>query len=147
MNTLRILAALLMTASAFPASAQVVAAPRAAPAQAEQAKEPEFSCPCGAYDYKPLSEKGTAAQEYWDARRKAKIARGISATVLLFAYLAQSGGAANEAAESYGKAMRELDAARARAEGLRAVKVVGEDLSEEAIEFGLKKGVDYRSKR
>ncbi|MBI5596885.1 MAG: hypothetical protein HY928_12400 [Elusimicrobia bacterium] len=142
MNTLRILAALLMTASAFPASAQVVAAPRAA-----EAKQPEFSCPCDAYDYEPLSEKGTAAQEYWDARRKAKIARGISTTVLLFAYLAQSGGAANEAAESYGKAMRALDAARARAEGLKAVKVVGEDLGEEAIEFGLKKGVDYRLKR
>lgn len=139
MTTL-LLAALLSS----PAAAQTV---RPAPAPAAEAEKPAFSCPCERFDYKPLTEKGRAAKEYWEARRHAKSSRTVSGIVFLFGYLAQSGGAVNEAQNSYSKAMGELHAARARAEAAGAVKVVGEDFEEESIEFLLVKGVDYSAAR
>lgn len=98
---------------------------------------------CARYNYKPLSAKGTAAKEYWDARRHAKSSRTVSGIAFIFGYIAQSGGTVNEAQNSYSRAMGELSAARAKAETAGAVKVVGEDLKEESVEFSLIKGVDY----
>lgn len=141
-----LLAALL--AVPLPAAAQVLALPRAAaPAApagpAAPAQKPEPSCVCSRYNYKPLSAKGSAAKEYWDARGKAKVARSVSGLTALFGMLAQSGNALNAAQETYSRAMNELYSARAAAEAAGAVKVVGEDFEEESIEFLLVKGVDY----
>ncbi|TBR25474.1 hypothetical protein EPO15_02165 [bacterium] len=132
----------LLLASPLPAAAQVVRARAAAPAEAP-AEKPEPSCVCSRYNYKPLNAKGTAAKEYWDARGKAKISRGISGITALFGYLAQSGSALNAAQNSYSEAMSALSSARAKAEAAGAVKVVGEDFEEESIDFLLKNGVDY----
>jgi len=129
------------------ATAQVVLARSAVPAAAGStptpAEKPEPSCVCDRYNYKPLSAKGTAAKEYWDARGKAKIARSVSGLTVLFGMLAQSGNALNAAQETYSRAMNELYSARTKAEAVGAVKIVGEDFEEESIEFLLKKGVDY----
>lgn len=144
-HTRLLLAGLL--AVPLPAAAQVLALPRAAAAAPEAptapAEKPEPSCVCSRYNYKPLSAKGTAAKEYWDARGKAKISRSVSGIAALFGVLAQSGSALNAAQESYSRAMGDLYTARAAAVAAGAVKVVGEDFEEESIEFLLKKGVDY----
>jgi hypothetical protein len=144
MKHARLLAALLLT-SPLTAAAQVVVARSAAPAASAEtpAEKPEPTCVCARHNYKPLSAKGTAAKEYWDARRRAKSSRTVSSIAFLFGYLAQSGATVNEAQNSYGSAMGELAAARAKAEAAGAVKIVGEDLDEESVEFLLKKGVDY----
>ena len=139
MNILKLALALVVALQA-PLYAQAV---YAGPAAADEAEKPEPSCPCERYNYKALTPKGTALLEYWDARRKAKTARGVSSIFLLFAVMAHSGGAANQAQDSYGKAMGELYAARAKAEAAGAVKVTGEDLKGDSIEFLVKKGVDY----
>ncbi len=144
MKTLRLALVVSLVLSNLPLCAQVL---RARPAAAEDAEQPEPSCPCDRYNYKALTPKGAAVQEYWDARRKAKTARGVSGLFLLFAVLAQSGGAANQAQDSYAKAMAELYAAREKAEAAGAVKVTGEDLKEDSVEFLVKKGVDYELTR
>lgn len=131
MKHLRLLVVLFLVS---PAAAQVVRAP---------AEKPEPTCICSRYNYKPLNPKGTTAKEYWDARGKAKISRSVSGITALFGMLAQSGNAINAAQNSYSEAMGELYSARAAAVAAGAVKVVGEDLKEEAIEFTLKAGVDY----
>ncbi|TPW22073.1 MAG: hypothetical protein FD126_47 [Elusimicrobia bacterium] len=145
-HTRLLLAALL--AVPLPAAAQVLALPRAAApapeAPAAPAEKPEPSCVCSRHDYKPLTAKGTAAKEYWDARGKAKISRSVSGIAALFGMLAQSGSALNAAQETYSRAMGELYTARAAAVAAGAVKVEGEDFEEESIEFLLVKGVDYR---
>lgn len=146
MKQTRLLLAALLAASAVPAAAQVVVPVRAAPSEAAPPappEKPEPTCVCARYNYKPLSAKGTVAKEYWDARRHAKSSRTVSGIAFLFGYLAQSGATVNEAQSSYSRAMGELSAARAKAEAAGAVKVVGEDLDEESVEFSLKKGVDY----
>lgn len=143
-----LLLTVLLAASSLPAAGQAVEpwvrqAPAAPPAPAAAAEKPEPDCVCDRYNYKPLSAKGTAAQEYWDARRKARVARAVSGVAALFGVLAQSGGALNAAQDTYGRALEELRAARAQAEAAGAVKVVGEDLEEESLKFLLKVGVDY----
>lgn len=143
-----LLLAVLLAASRLPAAAQAVApwvsqAPAAVPAPAKAAEKPEPDCVCDRYNYKPLSAKGVAAQEYWDARRKAKIARGVSGITVLFGMMAASGNALQAAQDTYSRAMEELHAARSKAEAAGAVKVVGDDLEEESLKFLLKKGVDY----
>lgn len=145
MNKIRVLIAVIMLAPTLSLHAQVLRARKApaGPAPAAEAEKQEPSCPCDRHNFKALSEKGTAVAEYWDARRKAKVSRAVSGTAVLFAYLAQSGPALNAAAESYGRAMEELRDARQKATELRAVKVVGDDLEDETIEFLIKKGVDY----
>lgn len=143
MKQTSLLLAALMAASAIPAAAQVVASPRSAAPSDAPAEKPEPTCVCARYNYKPISAKGTAAKEYWDARRHAKSSRTVSSIVFIFGYIAQSGGTVNEAQNSYSRAMGELSAARAKAETAGAVKVVGEDLKEESVEFSLKMGVDY----
>lgn len=117
--------------------------PAAAQTARPPAEKPEPSCVCSRYNYKPLNAKGTAAKEYWDARGKAKISRSVSGITALFGMLAQSHNALNAAQNSYSEAMSELYSARAAAVAAGAVKVVGEDLEEEVLEFTLKKGVDY----
>lgn len=139
MRHLRLLVALLLVS---PAAAQVVSA-RPAAATASPAEKPEPTCICSRYNYKPLNAKGTSAKEYWDARGHAKISRSVSGITALFGILAQSGNALNAAQNSYSEAMGKLYSARAAAVAAGAVKVVGEDLEEEAIEFTLKAGVDY----
>lgn len=144
-HTRLLLAALL--AVPLPAAAQVLALPRAAAPAPEAppapAEKPEPSCVCSRYNYKPISTKGTAAKEYWDARGKAKISRSVSGIAALFGMLAQSGATLNAAQDSYSRAMSELYTARAEAVAAGAVTVVGEDFEEESIEFLLVKGVDY----
>lgn len=137
-------AAALLASAALPLRAQVEAAlpASAVPAQAAPAA-PKPSCPCDVYGFTPLTEKAKAAQEYWKARSKAKVARDVSSIFFLFGAMAHDGAAVNEAQDSYGRAMNELYRARAKAEGEGAVKVVGDDLSEASITFLLKKGVDY----
>lgn len=144
MRTLSLVLAALCALCALPLRAQVVAFGPPPPGKAAP-KEP--SCPCDVFGYKALTPKGTALSEYWEARRKAKASRTVSSLFFLFGAMARSGAAVNEAQAGYGKAMDELYAARSKAEAAGAVKVTGEDLKEDSIEFLVKKGVDYQVER
>lgn len=141
MRTARLLLAALLTLSALPLGAQVVAAPDAKPAP----KKAE--CPCSTYGYKPLTEKAKAVDEYWKARRKAKVSAVVSGFGLLFGLAGQSPELANGAVNSYGQVRAELDAARAKAVQLKALRVTGDDLEDGAVEFLIEKGVDYEIAR
>lgn len=139
MRTLRLLlAVLVLSPSAAPAQTA-----RPAPPPAAEAEKPKPSCPCDRYNFKPLSKKAEAAVTYWTARRRAKSTVTVAGVFVLFAYMTQSGGAVNQAQDSYSDAMRDLSSARETAEAAGAVKVVGEDLKEDSIEFLLKEGVDF----
>ena len=83
-----------------------------------------------------------SGKEYWDARRKTKIAVVIGGTGAAFSLLFGDLGRANEAAEVYNRAHAEMITAKTKAVALGAVTVVGDDLKGE-ITFHLKKGVDY----
>ncbi|MBI5199989.1 MAG: hypothetical protein HY925_00250 [Elusimicrobia bacterium] len=104
--------------------------------------KPKASCPCDQAYFKPLTEKGKAAAEYWQARRHLKSATAVSGTFLLLALAFRDGNTVREAEESYNKAASELAIARDRAEALGAVKVTGGDI-EGTIEFKIVEGVDY----
>ena len=124
-----------MLASSLPAFAQVAAAPPAAP------EKPAVTCPCDQSNFKPLNDKARAVAAYWDARRKYKLSSSIAGTVAIFAILARSGGAMNEAQNSLSNARAELDAARSLAVKLDGIKVT--DFDDKTVELKLKKGVDY----
>ena len=106
------------------------------------AEPPKASCPCDNPNFKPLTEKARAAEAYWDARRKVKIATVISGTGAIFSMIFQSQQGLNEATQSYDQARSEMWSAKAKAESLGALKVTGDDM-DGTIEFKLRKGVDY----
>ncbi|MBI4348503.1 MAG: hypothetical protein HY553_16810 [Elusimicrobia bacterium] len=117
------------------------AAAQTSPPPPAPAAKPKPHCPCEHAYWKPLTEKGKAAEEYWRARRRFKSTRVVSSTFFLFAYALRDLNTINEAENSYAAAQSELASARARAESLGAVKVT-DDL-EGPIEFKLVEGVDY----
>ncbi len=130
--------AFLLSASALPLHAQVVAAPTGTPSAPAK---PEPSCPCESANFKPLNDKARAVAEYWAARRSYNIAGNIAGTAALFALLTHDGGLMNEAQNSLSKAGRELDAARSKALSLDGIKMTDGD--DKTVELKLKKGVDY----
>ena len=141
MKTARLLLAALLTLSALPLRAQVVAAPGAKPAPKK------VECPCSAYGYKPLTDKARAVDEYWKARRKAKISAVVSGFGLLFGMAGRSPELAGGSLDSYNRVRADLDEARARAVELKALRVTGDDLEDGSIEFLIEKGVDYEIAR
>lgn len=138
MKIIALALAVLMSASALPLHAQVVAAPPGTPSAPVK---PEPSCPCDHGNFKPLNDKARAVADYWTARRNYKVAGTIAGTAALFALLARDGGLLNEAQNSLSKASRELDAARSKALSLDGIKVTDGD--DKTVELKLKKGVDY----
>ena len=139
MKTTALILAVMMTAAVSSLQAQVVAAPSGTTAVPVA---PKASCPCDNPNFKPLTDKARAAETYWDARRKVKVATVISGTGAIFSLLFQSQQGLNEATQSYDQARSEMWSAKAKAESLGALKVTGDDL-DGTIEFKLVKGVDY----
>jgi hypothetical protein len=132
--------ALLVLLAAAPARALVVAAAEGAPAP-EAPSAPKPTCPCDDYRFKPLTEKGRAAAEWWDARRRFKISTGVSGVAILFGLAVGHPGSMREASDSYERARSEAWAAKAKAEALGAIRSTGDGPDEALVT--LVKGVDY----
>ncbi len=106
-----------------------------------EASKPKLSCPCDQAYFKPLTEKGKAAADYWSARRRYKIATGVSGSFLLLGYLFRDLNTMRDADQSFQEAHSALVVARSRAESLGAV-IVTDDL-DGPIEWKIVEGVDY----
>lgn len=102
-------------------------------------EKPSVTCPCEAWDFKPLTEKGRLVVEYWRARRHYKGTLGLGGILVLL--FPQSLELRRDAEASHAKVYGELSAARAKAEAAGALKV-GDDL-DGPIEFKIVEGVDY----
>lgn len=129
-----------LLSATVPARAQVVVAPSSEPVQAPA--KPKPSCPCESGQFKPLTDKARAVDEYWKARRKVKISAVISGTGMLLSLIARDGQSLQESVAAHDRARQELFEARRKAEALDALKVTGDDIDGD-IEFRLEKGVDY----
>lgn len=132
--------ALLALLAVAPARALVVAASEDATAQ-EAPSAPKPTCPCDDHRFKPLTEKGRAAAEWWDARRRFKISTGVSGVAILFGLAVGHPGALGEATDSYERARSAAWAAKARAESLGAIRSTGDGPDEAVVT--LIRGVDY----
>lgn len=119
--------------------AAMLIAPVAARAQVAKVRA---TCVCDRGDFKPLTEKARAVEEYWHARRKVKVSEVVSGTGLLFGLLARSPEIVGDASRAHEEALSEMRSARAKAERLGALKVTGDEL-DGTVEIKLERGVDY----
>lgn len=124
--------------------AEMMAAPTPLPSPAAQtsAEKPEAKCVCDHPHFQALTDKARAVQAYWEARREVKTSAVISGTGALFSLLLMNTEGIRESTESYERSRSKMFAARAKAEGLGALKVTGDDRDGQ-IEFKIEKGVDY----
>lgn len=134
MKTIALLTVVLAGIS-LPARAQVSTVPA-------QTEKPKATCVCDATSFKPLTEKAKAVEAYWDARRKVKTATFIGGLGAIFGVIAQDPRIIAKSTEGYDQIRSEMYSAKAKAEGLGALKVTGDDI-DGTIEIKLVKGVDY----
>lgn len=121
-------------------------APMTAAAQVAAAPAPN-TCPCSDFRFVAKSDKAKAVAAYWEARGKYHVASGLGTMVVMFTALTrQPTNALNDAERSFGEAQDELMSARARAEKLGGLKVLGDRGPDAKVVVALKKGVDYELK-
>lgn len=97
---------------------------------------------CDQPGFKPLTERAVAVQEYWQARRKAKISSVIGGLGLLLSMATQNPRGFRESTEGFERARGEMWRAKEKAVASGALVVRGDDLDGD-IEIRLEKGVDY----
>lgn len=106
------------------------------------AEKPKPTCVCDQPGFKPITARAVAVQEYWQARRKTKIASVVGGIGVIFSVIARSEQGMRESTEGYDQARHEMWRAKDKATAAGALVVRGDDLDGD-IEIKLVKGVDY----